>query len=145
MHAASATRTNSKKPIADLVREALDALVDVISTQIRLVEARLVANVGSVARIVIFVPVVVIGYAFVLTSLALWLAKPLGYVGAFAIIGGSQMIIGVTGALIAVRRFNRLGITHALNHSHRSQEQITDVTHLPPLPSSPSEDEPRVS
>jgi len=147
MHVSHATTTNSRKSIADLVREALDALVDVISTQIRLVEARLVANVKGVARIVIFVPFVVIGYLFVLTSLTLWLGEPLGYVGAFAIIGGTQVTIGATGALIAMKRLrlNHRNITHTLNTSHGSQEQVTEVAHLPPLPSSPPEDQARVS
>jgi hypothetical protein len=132
MGAITPRRTEPNKSLADLVKEALDDLGEVITVQIRLVQAKAAADlsdaVRKIGRVVIFVPLMVIGYVFTLTGLTLWLAQGIGYVRAFVIIGGANVVLGAGGFLVAARRIKTAGLLD--RPKLEATKTVTDV----PLP-----------
>lgn len=67
-------------------------------------EARVVG--GGVARILAFLPLVLVGYVFLSGGLAIWIGAWLTPAAGWAIVGGVNLVAGAIGILLAVRALN---------------------------------------
>lgn len=102
--------------LAGLAKDAAADLLDLIGAQIRLVRAELSgevrAGLSRMVRVAMFAPIVMVGYAFGMAALAALLAPQWGWPLALAVVGGGQLIIGVSGVLWSLRRLARVRLLH---------------------------------
>lgn len=99
-------------------RDAAEDLVDLVSAQIRLarleVSADLRQGLMSFGRIALFLPPLVVGYAFAMAALAALLGAYLPRAVALAALAALQLLVaglGISWALAALRRVR--GLTRA--------------------------------
>ena len=102
-------RTNS---LAAVAKDAAGDLLDLIGAQIRLVRAELSgevrAGLSRMARVALFAPIVLAGYAFAMAALAAVLAPYWGWPLALAAVAALQLLVGGAGVLWSVRRLSRV-------------------------------------
>lgn len=102
-------RTHS---LAAVAKDAAGDLLDLIGAQIRLVRAELSgevrAGLSRIARVALFAPVVLVGYAFAMAALAAALAPYWGWPLALGAVAAVQLVVGGAGVLWAVRRLSRV-------------------------------------
>src|SRR2546423_268093 len=58
----------------------------------------------DLARIVLFLPLVIVGYGLLCAALAVALSHAIGLAGAFAIVGGINVLFGGLGAYLAAMK-----------------------------------------
>jgi hypothetical protein len=118
--------------IIALIKETADGFGRLIAEHIKLARLELVADVKSQGRkiviVALIVPVVFIGYALACVGLATLLAPALGTPGAFFLVGGPHLLLGVGGIAIAVGRLRSAQPLRETAHEvSRSVEAIAAV------------------
>lgn len=90
---------------------AFEELADLLGAHVKLAQLELSADLrlvlGRVARLALFVPPLVVGYAFAMAALAACLATHCGRAGALGLIAALQVAVGGVGlhrTLAALRR-----------------------------------------
>lgn len=63
--------------------------------------------VQNLARIAVFAPFVVLGYALLTVALSVWISQWLGLAGAFAVVGGLHVLAGGVGVGMGVSKISR--------------------------------------
>ena len=97
--------------MVEVATETIEELADLLAAQIKLAHLELSVDLRlalrRVARIALFIPPVIVGYAFAMAALASFLATYWGRPGALGSIAGLQIAIGGIGlqrTLAALRR-----------------------------------------
>lgn len=142
--------SEARNSITDVAKGAAEDLLDLLTSQIKLARVELAADARAalmnVARIALFVPVIVVGYAFALAALAGWLAQWLGVVGGIAVVGGLQMVVGILGAVLTARSLRRVRIARAstqlMNGVQRTVAAISSAASSPTISSPHQEQQP---
>lgn len=132
-----------RSSITDVAKGAAEDLLDLLTSQIKLARVELAADARAallnVARIALFVPVIVVGYAFALAALAVWLAEWLGLVGGIAAVGGTQMVVGILGAVLTARTLRKVRMARAstqlMDGVQRTVAAISSATSSPNISS----------
>jgi uncharacterized membrane protein YqjE len=111
--APDAARTHS---LASVAKDAAGDLLDLLGAQIRLVRAELSgevrAGLSRLARVALFAPIVIVGYAFGMAALAALLAPEWGWPLSLAALAGFQLLVGVWGVMWSLRRLARVRLLH---------------------------------
>jgi uncharacterized membrane protein YqjE len=102
--------------LAGVAKDAAADLLDLIGAQIRLVRAELSSEVRAglsrMARVALFVPIVLAGYGLGMAALAAVLAPYWGWPLALAAVAGLQLVVGTWGVLWSLRRLARVRLLH---------------------------------
>lgn len=108
---------NTTNEIGERIRATAEELVSLVNAQIRLARLELSADAKTLgtrlARMAVFVPLVLLGYAFVMAALVAALRPALGLIGALLLIGGVNLAVGIfgcvrlSGSLRSVRMLDR--------------------------------------
>jgi uncharacterized membrane protein YqjE len=132
------TARDSKGDIADRLRETVEDLVELVTAQLRLTRMELQGDAravgGRVARLAIYVPLLVLGYGFLAAAGAWALAARIGLPWALAAVGTIHVIAGGWGVARVARSFRQIRV---LDRSHdeleRSLQRVAPaVTGTPP-------------
>ena len=98
-----------------MAKDTIEDLVDLVSAQIRLARLELSADLRRtlkpVARLALFLPPLVVGYAFAMAALAAWLGPQWGRPVALASVAALQLVVagvGIACSLSALRRARSL-------------------------------------
>jgi hypothetical protein len=104
--------------MVDVAKNAAEDLLELFTAQIKLVRLELSADLREalkgVGRVALFVPPLIVGYAFAMAALASWLGEAWGRPLALAAVGALQIAVAGLGLLWAVgalRRTRVLGRT----------------------------------
>jgi uncharacterized membrane protein YqjE len=112
----SAAGPDGSHSLASVAKDAAADLLDLVGAQIRLVRAELSAEVRAsasrLARVAVFAPVVIIGYAFGMAAAAAALAPIWGWPLALLALAGLQLVVGTAGVLWALRRLTQVRLLH---------------------------------
>jgi uncharacterized membrane protein YqjE len=127
--------------IAALVGRMADSFSRLVSQHLTLARMELTEDAKAmgldVARIVAFVPFLLVGYLFLCGALSVALAAWIGYAGALAVVGGVNVLGGGFGIWQAV---SHLKTRHMMDDSSqelsRSMQVLTAVS-APATPSQP--------
>lgn len=135
--------------VPGLAREAIDALVALFTSQLELTRAELRADARAAGhhalRLVIFVPILTIGYCLVLVALMTLLAPLTGWAPLLAGAGILHVAAGIVGLRHASRR---LGEVQFLDRAGAELEKSVDEVSAAiaaPRPAAPSLPSPRPS
>jgi hypothetical protein len=119
---------DGKSDIADRLRATAEDLVDLVTAQVKLVRVELLADARAlgvhVTRLVIFIPLLVLGYGFLAGSAAYALAARLGLPLALALIGGLHFLVGIWGV---VRASRSIGSVRVLDRSREEAERTLEA------------------
>jgi uncharacterized membrane protein YqjE len=127
--------------IAALVGRMADSFSRLVSQHITLARLELAEDAKAmgldVARIIAFVPFILVGYIFLCGALSVVLAAWVGYAGALAVVGGLNVVGGGLGIWRAVARLqNRQVMDDSSQELSRSMAVLTTVS-PPAVPSQP--------
>lgn len=127
--------------IAALVGRMADSFSRLVSQHITLARLELAEDAKAMgldaARIIAFVPFVLVGYLFLCGALAVVLAPWLGYAGGLAVVGGLNALGGGLGIWRAVARLqNRQVMDDSSQELSRSMAVLT-TANAPAMPSQP--------
>jgi hypothetical protein len=113
---------DTKTDIAERIRTTAEDLVELVTAQVKLVRLELLADareLGSrVTRIAIYVPIIVIGYAFLVAGGAWALASRIGLLWALLAVGALHLGVGVLGLVRALRSVREVKVLD------RSREEL---------------------
>jgi uncharacterized membrane protein YqjE len=128
--------------IAALVGRMADSFSRLVSQHITLARLELAEDAKAmgleVARIVAFVPFVLVGYVFLCGALSVVLAAWIGYAGALAVVGGLNVVGGGLGIWRAVSHLqSRQMMDHSSQELSRSVAALTTTVGVPAVPSQP--------
>jgi hypothetical protein len=132
------TARDSRSDIADRLRETVEDLVELVTAQLRLTRMELRGDAravgGKVAKLAVFVPLLVLGYGFLAGAGAWALATRIGLPWALAAVGALHVIAGGWGVVRVARSFREIRV---LDRSHdeleRSLQRVAPaVTGAPP-------------
>ena len=128
--------------IAALVGRMADSFSRLVSQHITLARLELEEDAKAmgleVARIVAFVPFVLVGYVFLCAALSVVLAAWIGYAGALAIVGGVYLVGGGLGIWRAVSNLQgRQVMDGSSQELSRSVAVLTTTVGVPAVPSQP--------
>jgi hypothetical protein len=102
----------TERGLAAVVGRMADGVSRLVSQHLLLARMELAEDArvmgGNVVRIAAFVPFVLVGYLFLSAALALFLARWLGQAGAFAVVGGVNLVGGGVGIAVAASRLKSL-------------------------------------
>ncbi len=102
----------TERGLAAVVGRMADGVSRLVSQHLALARMELEEDArvmgGNVARIAAFVPFVLVGYFFLCAALALFLARWLDFAGAFALVGGVNLVGGGAGIALAASRLKSL-------------------------------------
>jgi hypothetical protein len=132
-----ATMKDGKSDIADRLRATAEDLVDLVTAQVKLVRVELLADVRAMgvhlARLAIFIPLLVLGYAFLAGAAAWALAARLGLPLALALIGGLHVCVGVWGVVRASRSIAAVRVLdRSREEAERTIEAVVPAVATPP-------------
>jgi hypothetical protein len=123
-----ATNRDGKSDIADRLRATAEDLVELVAAQVKLVRVELLADARALGvhltRLAIYVPLLVLGYAFLAGAAAWALAAPLGLPLALALIGAVHVSVGLWGV---VRASRSLGAVRVLDRSREEAERTIEA------------------
>jgi uncharacterized membrane protein YqjE len=127
--------------IAALVGRMADNFGRLVTQHLALARLELQEDVKAmgidVARIIAFVPFVLVGYVFLCAALSVVLATWMGYAGALAVVGGVNVVGGGLGIWRAAARLqNRQVMDDSSQELSRSMAVLTTVN-APAVPSQP--------
>jgi hypothetical protein len=132
---------DGKSDIADRLRATAEDLVDLVTAQVKLVRVELLADVRAMgvhlARLAIYIPLLVLGYAF-LASAAVWvLAAQIGMPLAMALMGALHVLVGIWGI---VRASRSIAAVRVLDRSREEAERTLEavVPAVSPTPRLPA-------
>ncbi|WP_224367184.1 phage holin family protein [Hyalangium versicolor] len=127
--------------IAALVGRMADSFSRLVSQHITLARLELAEDAKAmgldVARIVAFVPFLLVGYLFLCGALSVVLATWMGYAGGLAVVGGINVVGGGLGIWLAVSRMQgRQVMDDSSQELSRSMAVLTTVN-APAVPPQP--------
>lgn len=103
-------RSSSEGGLGAQLNQIFDGLTRLITQHLDLARLELAEEArtlgGNLARVVAFVPLILVGYVFLCGALAIWLGAWLTPAAGWAIVGGVNLVAGAIGVLIAVRSLN---------------------------------------
>ena len=112
-----------------MATETVEDLADLLAAQIKLAHLELSVDLrlawGRVARIALFIPPIVVGYAFAMAALASFLATYCGRVAALGSIAALQIAIGGIGLQRTLAALRRTPILERSGADVRSGVQAT--------------------
>lgn len=119
---------DGKSDIADRLRATAEDLVDLVTAQVKLVRVELLADVRAMgvhlARLAIYIPLLVLGYAF-LAGAAVWvLAARIGMPLAMALMGALHVLVGIWGM---VRASRSIAAVRVLDRSREEAERTLEA------------------
>jgi protein-S-isoprenylcysteine O-methyltransferase Ste14 len=110
--------------IAERLRTTAEDLVELVTAQVKLARLEVLADArilaSRVARFAVFVPLVLIGYGFLVAAGASALAAYLGLPWALALVGAVNVAAGAGGLVRASRALRRVRL---LEHSREAIDQ----------------------
>lgn len=113
--------------VSSLARNTFESLVDLVGAQIRLARTELAIDarktLTKAGAISLFLPMVFVGYLVLCLALAALLAKVMSPAAALAIVGGTQVLLGVGRTLLMVQRLRRI---EAMD---RTKETVDESVH----------------
>jgi len=105
------TTAPRRASLVDVARTAVEDLVDLLGSQLKLARVELAADARGalrrITRLAVFVPPLVVGYAFGMAAAASWLASLWGMSLALAALAAVQIAIGAIGMVVVLRGFKR--------------------------------------
>lgn len=105
------SRPTAEGGLGAQLNQIFDGLTRLITQHLDLARLELAAEArtvgGNLARVVAFLPLVLVGYIFLCGALAIWLGTLLTPAAGWALVGGVNLVAGVVGVLISVRSLNR--------------------------------------
>jgi uncharacterized membrane protein YqjE len=128
--------------IAALVGRMADSFSRLVSQHLTLARLELAEDAKAmgkdVARIVAFVPFVLVGYLFLCGALAVALAHAVGYGWALAVVGAVNLVGGGLGIWRAVSSLqSRQVMDDSSQELSRSVAVLSSASHSAPLPQQP--------
>lgn len=125
----SAGAGDRRPSLVEVAKNAAEDLVDLLSAQIKLARLELTADLreslSHVVRVALFIPPVVIGYAFGMAALASWLGGYWGLPTALAAIAGIQIVGGGAGILWSLSALRRTRILEKAGTELTDNVQLT--------------------
>ncbi|MCY1034483.1 phage holin family protein [Corallococcus sp. BB11-1] len=118
--------------VAALVGRMADGFSRLVTQHLQLARLEIAEDAKAVgldvASIAVFVPFLLVGYAFVCGALAALLATWLGWAGALALVGGVNLVGGCFGILRAVKRMkSRQMMDDSASELSRSMAALTSA------------------
>ncbi|WP_224247902.1 phage holin family protein [Hyalangium gracile] len=128
--------------ISALVGRMADSFSRLVSQHITLARMELAEDAKAMgldaARIIAFVPFLLVGYVFLCGALSVVLGAWMGYAGALAVVGGLNLVGGGIGIWHAVARLqNRQVMDDTSDEISRSVAALTTVSAPAAVPSQP--------
>jgi hypothetical protein len=131
----SIVRDGKTTDIADRLRATAEDLVELVTAQVKLVRLELLGDARALGRrltrLAIFIPIVVLGYAFVAAAGAWALSTRLGLGWSLLLFGGVHLVVGIWGL---VRAGRSLGEVKVLDRSREEIERSIERVATPPPP-----------
>ena len=97
--------------LVEVAKDAADNLLDLLTAQIKLARLELSADLGTalrqVVRLALFIPPLVVGYAFAMAAAASWLGDMWGRTAGLAAVAGFQIAAAGIGLLSSVAALKR--------------------------------------
>lgn len=123
-------KDESDGSIAGLVSRMADGMGKLVSQHLALAKLELAEDAkavgGEVAKVAIFLPFVLLGYALLMVALSFVLARWLGLAGGFAVVGAVNLVGGAAAAGLAVSRLRgRKLLTGTVTELERTSERLT--------------------
>lgn len=123
-------KDDSDGSIASLVSRMADGMGKLVSQHLALAKLELTEDAkavgGEVAKVAVFLPFVLVGYALLMVALSVVLARWLGLAGGFAVVGGLNLAGGAAAAGLAVARLrSRKLLTGTVTELERTSERLT--------------------
>jgi hypothetical protein len=91
---------------------AAEDLVELVAAHLQLARAQLVAGLGKaaprLARLAGFAAMVALGYALVVLAGVLALARTMGLIRSFLLVGGFHVTVGALGMVLSAHRLGRI-------------------------------------
>jgi hypothetical protein len=132
----SIVRDGKTTDIADRLRATAEDLVELVTAQVKLVRLELLGDARALGRrltrLAIYIPVLVLGYAFVVAAAAWALAARLGLGWSLLLFGAVHLVVGIWGVSRAGRA---LGEVKVLDRSREEIERSIERVAAPPPPS----------
>jgi uncharacterized membrane protein YqjE len=130
---------NTKRDLADRLRETAEDLVELVGAQLRLTRLELLTDARTLGtrllRLAAFVPLVLIGYAFVMGAITIALGQFIGFGWALLLVGALNLAVGAWGSLRAVRAVREVRL---LDRSRDEIERSVGSVVAAASPSTPS-------
>ena len=122
--------------LASHLSELVQAFSELIAQHLKLAQAELRDDakvVGAqVAKVAIFAPLILLGYALLNVALALWLRRHLPVEAAFGVVGGVNLLGGALGVWAGLRQLSK---AEPLSLSRRQLDESAKVVRpAPPAP-----------
>lgn len=123
-------KEDSDGSIASLVSRMADGMGKLVSQHLALAKLELAEDAkvvgGEIAKVAVFLPFVLLGYALLMVALAIVLARWVGSAGGFAIVGGLNLVGGGSAAALAVSRLRGKRIlAGTVTELERTSERLT--------------------
>lgn len=120
--------------VGALTRQTLESFVDLVGAQVRLAKAELAVDsktyVRRSAELLLFAPLLVVGYIFACAALAALLAPVVGWAAALGIIAAANVAGGATGCAVMWGKFKRMEpINQTIASVGKSVRQIETALH----------------
>jgi hypothetical protein len=121
---------DGRSEIAERLRATAEDLVELVTAQVKLTKLELVADarqLGSrLARLAIFVPLVILGYAFGAGAGAYALGTRIGFGWSFALFGVVHAAVGAIGVIRVGRTFRQVRVLdRSRDELERSLKTVT--------------------
>jgi hypothetical protein len=128
---------DGKSEIAERLRATAEDLVELVTAQVKLMKLELVADArhmgARLARLAIFVPFVILGYAFAAGAGAYALGTRIGFAWSFALFGVVHAAVGTFGVIRAARTLRQVRVLdRSRDELERSLKTVTPA--LAPIP-----------
>jgi len=131
----SIVKDGKPSDIADRIRATAEDLVELVTAQVKLVRLELLGDARALGRrltrLAIFIPLVILGYAFVAAAGAWALATKLGLIWSLLLFGGVHLGVGIWGL---VRAGRSLGEVKVLDRSREEMERSIERVAAPAPP-----------
>lgn len=136
-----------KEPgLAELIGSLADGLGTLLTEHIALAKLELEEDArafgGQLARLLAFVPFLVIGYLFLCAAAAAALSRWIGWGGSLLLLGGLHAVVGGVGVIHAVNQLKRRHVMSTTVEAFReSAHALTRAAEAAPLPAVPAHPE----
>lgn len=122
--------------IAEKLRETAEDLVELVSKQVKLIRLELHGDARALgtrlARLAVFLPVVIIGYTFLAAAGTFALGQVIGLTASFAIVGGVHAVVGTWGLVRATRAVRSVRVLdRSRDELERSLEKVSETVKDP--------------
>lgn len=120
--------------VGALTRQTLESFVDLVGAQVRLAKTELAIDsktyVTRGAQLILFAPLLVVGYIFACAALAAVLAPAVGWAAALGIVGATNLLVGCIGCAVMWTKVRRVDpINQTIASVGKSVRQIETAFH----------------